>query len=149
MRKIKVAMSGIIAASALFLAVSPAMAGDEERALTAIAQAQGKIDAALRMKTGQASPEVIAKAQASLRMAKEHYKSGKEQKAIEAAVEAQQFADTAIGEKNQTADLNAQAQADSAVAARQDAIDANARADAADRRAAIAARAATAPRPPQ
>jgi colicin import membrane protein len=149
MRKINMAMQGILAASALFVAIPTAFAGDEERALAAIAQAQGKIDAALRIKGGGASPEVIAKAQASLRLAKEEYQSGKEQKAIQSAVEAQQFADTAIGEANQSADLNAQAQNEAVAAAQQDAVNANARADAADQKAAaatsVAARAAAMP----
>ena len=77
MRKINMAMRGLIAASALAMVASPAFAGDEERALAAIAQAQGKIDAAMRMKNGTAtSPETLAKAQASLRLANEEYKSG-------------------------------------------------------------------------
>ncbi|WP_070157454.1 hypothetical protein [Sphingobium phenoxybenzoativorans] len=135
MRKISPTMRGLLAASALFLVSSPAWAGDEERALAAIAQAQGKIDAAVRMKGGGAAPETIAKAQASVRMAKEYYKSGKEQKAIESAVEAQQFADTAIGENNQSADLNTQAQQESTAAAQQEAVNANARADAAEQAA--------------
>lgn len=140
MRKIHSTMRGILAASALFVAVTPALAGDEERALAAIAQAQGKIDAALRMKNGSAAPEVIAKAQASLRLAKEQYESGKEQKAIESAVEAQQYADTAIGEKNESSEISAQTQADTVAIAQQDAANANARADAAEEKAAILAK---------
>lgn len=136
MRKINMAMRGLIAASALAMVATPALAGDEERALAAIAQAQGKIDAAMRMKNGTAtSPETLAKAQASLRLANEEYKSGKEQKAIESAVQAQQYADTVIGETNQTADLNAQAQVESTAAAQQEAVNANARADAAEQSA--------------
>lgn len=138
MRKINMAIQGVLAASALFVAAPAAFAGDEERALAAIAQAQGKIDAALRIKGGGASPEVIAKAQASLRLAKEEYQSGKEQKAIQSAVEAQQFADTAIGESNQSADQTTQAQNATVAAAQQDAANANARADAAETKAAAA-----------
>lgn len=140
MRKINSAMRGFIAASALFVAATPAFAGDEERALAAIAQAQGKIDAALRMKSGDVSPDVMAKAQASLRLAKEQYESGKEQKAIASAIEAQQYADTAIGEKNDTAELSAQAQAETAAAAQQEAVNANARADEAEQKARVASR---------
>lgn len=147
MRKMNSVMRGLIAASALAMVTTPAFAGDEERALAAIAQAQGKIDAAMRMKNGTTtSPETLAKAQASLRLAREEYKSGKEQKAIESAVEAQQYADTVIGETNQTADLNAQAQAETTAAAQQEAANANARAAEAEQSAAnsaAVARAAT------
>lgn len=149
MRKTRSAMYGIVAASALFMAATPAFAGDEERALAAIAQAQGKIDAALRMKSGDTAPDVIAKAQASLRLAKEQYESGKEQKAIASAVEAQQFADTAIGEKNQTAEMSAAAQNESIAAAQQDAVNANVRASEAEQKAdayaSVVHRAAAAP----
>ncbi|WP_254657234.1 hypothetical protein [Sphingobium fuliginis] len=107
MREISFSMRAFAAASALFLASTPALAGDEERALAAIAQAQGKIDAAGKLKAGDFDPAVLAKAQASLRLAQEHLKSGKEQAAIRTAVEAQQFADTAIGESRLRADADA------------------------------------------
>ena len=71
--------------------------------------------------------------EASLRLAHEQLKSDKEQAAIRAAVEAQQFADTAIGESRQRAD--AQMQASTAAVAQQDAAAANARAEAAERAA--------------
>ncbi|EQA99745.1 hypothetical protein L286_19095, partial [Sphingobium sp. HDIP04] len=114
MREISFSMRAFAAASALFLASTPAMAGDEERALAAIAQAQGKIDAAGKLKAGDFDPAVLAKAQASLRLAQEQLKSGKEQAAIRAAVEAQQFADTAIGESRLRAEADARMQASTA-----------------------------------
>lgn len=124
------AIRGLLAASALVLTATPAFAGDEERALAAIAQAQGKINAAQRLPaTNPTTPELLAKAQASLRLAQESYKSGKEQAAIKSAVEAQQYADTMIGETQQQANVDAQAQASAA----------NARADAAEQAAASAA----------
>ncbi|AEG49651.1 putative MASP [Sphingobium chlorophenolicum L-1] len=139
MRKIDTSMRFFAAASALFLVSGPALAGDEERALAAIAQAQGKIDAAGKLKAGQADPEVLARAQASLRLAQEQLKSGKEQAAIKAAIEAQQFADTAIGQSQDRAETDAQIQASTAASAQQDAAAAHARADAAERAAASAA----------
>jgi hypothetical protein len=141
MRKFGFSMSVIAAASALFVASGPAFAGDEERALKAIAQAQGKIDAATKLTTGQVDPAVLAQAQASLRLAQEKLNSGKEQDAITAAVEAQGFADTAIGQSQANAQTDAQVQASTAAAAQQDAAAANLRADAAARAAASAARA--------
>lgn len=139
MRKIGTPMRVLAVASALFLASGPALAGDEERALAAIAQAQGKVDAAARLKAGDVNPAVLAKAQASLRLAQEQLKSGKEQAAIRAAVEAQQFADTAIGQSQARAETDAQIQASTAATAQQDAAAANARAEAAERAAASAA----------
>ena len=131
---------GLLAASALVLTATPAFAGDEERALAAIAQAQGKINAAQRLPaTNPTTPELLAKAQASLRLAQESYKSGKEQAAIKSAVEAQQFADTMIGETQQHANMDAQVQAQATVDAQAEASAANARADAAEQAAASAA----------
>lgn len=139
MRKLGFTVRAFAAASALFLASGPAMAGDEERALAAIAQAQGKIDAAAKLKAGDVDPAVLAKAQASLRLAQEQLKSGKEQAAIRAAVEAQQFADTAIGQSQARAETDAHIRDAVAANAQQDAAAANARADAAERAAASAA----------
>ncbi|TVV75468.1 hypothetical protein [Sphingomonas solaris] len=139
MRNLGFRMRGAIAASVLMLAATPALAGDEERARAAIAEAQGKIDAAGRMKAGEVTPDAIAKAQASLRLAQEEIKSGHEQKAIQAAIEAQQFADTAIGRTQQRNDAAVQAQAATTVDAQQQAVAANVRADAAEQAAASAA----------
>lgn len=139
MPKIGSAIRGVFTASALFLVASPAFAGDEEQALAAIAQAQGKIDAATKLKNGTASPELLAKAQASLRLAQEELKSGKEQRAIKDAIAAQQFADTAIGESQQRAEVDAQVQASTVANAQQDAAAANARASVAEQAAASAA----------
>lgn len=146
MRKLSQMMRGMAAATALIVA-SPAFAGDEERALAAIAQAQGKIDSANQVRAGELSPEVLARANASLKLAREALKSGKEQRAIEAAVEAQQFAETAIGQAQQNNTLAAEAQgaavADAqsqAAQAQAQAAEANARADA----AALAAQSAAA-----
>ncbi|MGK2912610.1 MAG: hypothetical protein ACSLE1_22855 [Sphingobium sp.] len=138
MRKPNFILRGMIAASAFALMATPALAGDEERALAAIAQAQGKIDAATRLKGTDVSPEDIARAQASLRLAQEELKSGHEQKAIQAAIESQQYADTAIGRVQQRNDATVEAQASTTASAQQDAAAANARADAAEQAAARA-----------
>jgi hypothetical protein len=132
MRNVSLMVRGMVAASALMLVAAPAFAGDEERARAAIAEAQGKIDAAVRVKANDVTPDQLASAQASLKLAQEELKSGHEQKAIQAAIQSQQFADTAIGRvaQRQSATVNAQ----SAVAA-----DAQADAAAADARAARSA----------
>jgi hypothetical protein len=129
-------MGGLLAASALAFTAAPAFAGDEERALAAIAQAQGKIDAATKL---NASPAILARAQASLRLAQEALRSGKEQKAIASAIEAQQAADTVIGQSQQRAEVNAQVQAEATISAQQQADAANARASAAEQAAASSA----------
>jgi hypothetical protein len=139
MRKLGLMMRGMAAASALMLATGPALAGDEERARAAIAEAQGKIDAAGRVKAGEVTPDAIAHAQASLRLAREELKSGHEQNAIRAAVEAQQFADTAIGRAQQRTDATVEAQAATVASAQEQAAAANARAAAAEQAAAAAA----------
>ncbi|MET0370592.1 MAG: hypothetical protein ABW039_04350, partial [Sphingobium sp.] len=138
MRKFGTTIGSVIAASALFLTATPAFAGDEEDALAAISQAQGKIEAANKLKVGTTSPELLARAEASLRLAQESLKSGKEQAAIRAAIDAQQFADTVIGESQQRAEMDAQVQASTVAGAQQDAAAANARADAAERAASSA-----------
>lgn len=139
MRKFGTTVRGMIAASALMLGAGTAFAGDEERALAAIAQAQGKISAAGRLTPTPASPELMAKAQAALRLAQENYKSGKEQAAIKSAVEAQQYADAMIGESQQQTNMEAQVQASTAATAQQDAAAANVRAAVAQEAAASAA----------
>ncbi|SFS00460.1 hypothetical protein [Sphingomonas jatrophae] len=131
-------LRGMIAASALMIAATPALAGDEERARAAIAEARGKIDAAMRIKADTVTPDAFARAQASLRLAEEEIKSGHEQKAIQAAIEAQQFADSAIGRAQQRTNAAVDGQAVAAQAAAQDAAAANARAEAAERAAAQA-----------
>jgi hypothetical protein len=132
-------MRGMIAASALMVAATPAFAGDEERARAAIAEAQGKIDAAARVNAGGVSPDAVASAQASLRLAQEELKSGHEQKAIQAALKSQQFADTAIGRTQQRQDATVNAQAGAVADAQAQAAAATARAEAAEQAAASAA----------
>lgn len=136
MRKYSSTMRGLLAATALIFTATPAFAGDEERALAAIAEAKGKIAAAAKLNP---SPDVIARANASLRLAEEQLKSGKEQKAITSAMEAQAAADTAIGEGKQRAEIDARVQADATMSAQQQADAANARAAAAEQAAASAA----------
>jgi len=137
-------MRGMIVASALALAATPAIAGDEERARAAIAEAQGKIEAANHLDADKIVPGEIAQAVASLRLAQEELKGGHEQKAIRAALEAQAFADTALGHAQQRQAAAANAQNATITAAQQQAADANARADAAEQAAASAQQAAAA-----
>lgn len=139
MRNIGSSVRLFATASALLLVSGPALAGKKDRAQEAIAQAQGKIDAAHKMKVGDTNPAAIARAEASLRMAQERLKSGHKEAAIQAAIESQQFADTAIGHSQARAQADAQMQASSAAEAQQDAAAANARAAAAEQAAASAA----------
>jgi hypothetical protein len=139
MRKLRFISGSLVAAVALSLA-TPAFAGDEERAQAAISEAQGKIDAAKRIDADTQSPAQIARAEAALRLAREELKSGKEQRAIESAVTAQQAADTVLGRAKQAqADQNA-ATGTSVAIAQQQAAEADARARAAEQ-AAVAAQA--------
>ena len=134
MRKLHLIMSGMAAASALALA-SPAMAGKHDRAEQAIAEAQGKIDAANKVGASGAAPHTAANAEASLKIAREALKSGHKEDAIRDAIHASQLADVALGEAQRgQAQANA-AQADATAAAQQQAANANARADAAQQTA--------------
>jgi hypothetical protein len=137
MRKLSFISSGALAALALTFA-TPAFAGDEERARAAIAEAQGKIDAAQRLNADTQVPGEFARAQASLRLAQEEIKSGHEQKAIQAAVEAQGLADSAIGRVQQRQQTAVEMQGAAAASAQADAAEAQARAEAAERAAATA-----------
>jgi hypothetical protein len=137
MRNLRFISGGLITALALSLA-TPALAGDEERARAAIAEAQGKIDAATRIDADSQSPDVVARAQAALRLAQEELKSGHEQKAIQAAIAAQQAADSAIGRSKQARADEAANTGASLAQAQQQAADAQARAQAAEQAAAAA-----------
>jgi protein phosphatase 1 regulatory subunit 37 len=152
MRNLAHIMRGMAAASALMLA-TPVLAGEDKRAIAAIAEAQGKIDAARNVKAGEVVPESVANAEASLRIARDELKNGNERRALRAAVDAQRLADIAIARAQRDADLTAQAQATTANVAQQQAADAaqqaadaNARATAAERAAASAAADAAAAR---
>lgn len=128
------------AATALLLAATPALAGKHDRAETAIAQAQAKIDASGKV-VGADMPRMQANAEAALRSAREALKSGHKEEAIAEANRAQQLADQALGESQKRQADAAQAQSDASVAAATAAAaDANARADAATQ-AAVAAQA--------
>ncbi|WP_332836086.1 hypothetical protein [Flavisphingomonas formosensis] len=133
-----------IGVSALMLAASSqAFAeGKADRARQAIAQAQGKIEAAHIVGTGSEVPAIHAEALAALRAAKEDLASGHKERAIAEANRASALADTAVGEAqaNRAADDRAAREdaAATAAQAQQDAAAANARAAAAEQAASSA-----------
>lgn len=142
--------NGAAMAAALMLASTPALAGKADRARSAIAEAQGKIDAADKIGLSGETPHLQAEAEASLRQAREDLKSGHKEAAISEANRASQLADTALGEaqrrKNQ-AEANQRASAEAAAAAaQQQTLEANARAAEAQQNAAAAAADAAAAR---
>jgi len=136
--------------AALMAIATPALAGDDERAGRAIAEAQGKLDAATNLGTTGEAPELHARAASALRSARENLKRGHEREAFDQANEASTLADLALNraqQARQNADQAARADAEGAVvAAQQQAADANARAAEAQRAAAAAAADAAAAR---
>ena len=132
-----------IAISALLLLSSPAMAeSQKDQARRAIAEATGKIDAAIKVGTGGGALELQNQAQASLRTAREDLAAGDKAQAIVDAHHASMLADSAIAEaqRSRLATENAQRSNTEALtsAALQETAAANARADAAQQSAAIA-----------
>ena len=164
MRSLK-ALIGASVLSLMVVTAPVAMAqGKADRARSAIAAAQAKIDASAQVGAGNAVPAEQARANEALAQAKEMLASGHKDEAIAAANRASALADTALGRTQQThAAVNA-ARTDAAAAAvdsaRQDAAasqaqaaqaqaqaaDANARADAAQQQAAVASADAAAAR---
>ena len=91
--------SSSMAMSALLLLSSPAMAeSQKDQARRAIAEATGKIDAAIRVGTGGGALALQAQAQASLRTAREDLATGQKAQAIVDANHASMLADAAIAE---------------------------------------------------
>ncbi len=149
MPKLTVPVRSIALATLLALATTPAMAGKEDRAKRAIAEAQGKVDAAEKAGTGADAPGLIAEANAALRAAREDIAADHKTAAIQAASQASLLADRAIGVSNRNrVDAEAAARADAAAAtvaaqnnasiSAQSAQDANIRAAAAEQSAAVA-----------
>ncbi len=140
----------LLAASALALTVSPAHAGKEDRARSAIAAAEAKLETAETMGAGSELPRELADTRAALAMAQEHFRADRNAPAISTAIRAQALADAMIGEmenrkKTAAADAQQMRNEDVAVAQQQAAMaqgqaaDANARAAAAERSAANSA----------
>lgn len=149
MRKLNVPLRSMALATMLALVATPALAGKEDRAKRAIAEAQGKIDAAEKAGTTGEAPGLVADANAALRAAREDLASDHNTAAIQAAIRASALADRAIGVANRNrAEAEAAARADAAArtaaaqeqasAAAAAAQDANARAAAAEQSAALA-----------
>jgi len=75
MQKLSLSSRSAIVATLLALTAAPALAGKEDRAKRAIAEAEGKIDAAEKAGTGGDAPGLIAQANAALRAAREDLSS--------------------------------------------------------------------------
>lgn len=103
--------NAVMAATALCLSfASPAAAqGKAERARTAIAEAQTKIDTAEALGTSTAQPGQTAAANAALARAKENLAAGHKPEAIEDAIRASALADTALGLMQKNAKLHSEA----------------------------------------
>lgn len=154
---LKTALAPLFAATALALSVPAHAAGSEDRARTAIAAAQAKIETAERLGAGVELPGEAAEARAALALAREHFEADRNTRSIEQAVRAQALAETALGRmqnRNEQAVADERAARDAEVSAatqqsldaQQSAADANARAAAAERSAAASAAEAQAAR---
>ena len=144
MRTISIIARGVGVAA--LMVATPALAQSQtDRARTAIVEAEAKIDAAIKVGANTEAPEVIAEAQAALRMAREDLSRSRELASIDDAHQASALADRALGiaerrkaeTANATREQRTDAEASTAVA-QQDAAAANARADAAASDAAVA-----------
>ena len=149
----KKTLAPLLAATALALTVPAHAGGSEDRARTAIAAAEAKIETAESLGITTTMPKEAADARAALAQAQEHFKADRNDESIESAIKAEALADAAIGQlqKNKeqaAATSNAQANmaASRAATAQQNAADANARAAAAERSAAVSAAQAAAAR---
>lgn len=143
----------LLAATALALAVPAHAGGSEDRARTAIAAAEAKIETAERLGVNANMPRQAADARAALAQAQEHFKADRNSKAVEAAIKAEALADASIGQLDQhnkqaaeTNQAHVDAVANQALEAQENATVANARADAAERAAALSAAQAEAAR---
>lgn len=128
---------------ALLLATTPAMAQSRTtKARAAIAEATGKIDAAIKVGTDGDALAIQAQAQEALVLARKELAAGQKNEAIIDAQHASKLADTAIAEVNRVRAENLSAQRSQseamAAGAMQSAATANARADVAQQTAAIA-----------
>ncbi|MFM9936687.1 MAG: hypothetical protein ACKVOL_10880 [Novosphingobium sp.] len=101
----------LLMATALCLSLaSPAYAqGKAERARTAIAEAQTKIDTAEALGTSTAQPGQTAEANAALAQARENLAAGHKPEAIADAIRASALADTALGMMQKHAKEHAEA----------------------------------------
>jgi hypothetical protein len=149
----KKTIAPLLAATALVFTAPAHAGGSEDRARTAIAAAEAKIETAESLGVATSMPREAADAKAALAQAQEHFKADRNDESIEAAIKAESIADASIGQlqqKNQQAAVESNAQvnaaASQAVVAQQNAADANARAAAAERSAAASAAQAEAAR---
>lgn len=142
-------IAGTLAMSALSLTMAtPAFAGKANDLRRAIAAAQAKIDTAHTMGAGHMLPAETAQAEEALTNARNAFKDGRKDEALEDAAHATALADTAIGQIQSAKDAALAAAHDDRNAAVADAsaqvADAQAQAAAANQRAADAAQSAQA-----
>lgn len=146
MSKFRSVMNGV-ALSAMLFASGAAMAeGKADRARKAIAEAQGKIEAANKLAPNGEVPNLQAGAVSSLKLAREDLKSGNKDQSIAEAIHAGELADRAIGVSQRMQSAQADQHAADAAAAQQEAASANARAESAEASANAAAADAAAAR---
>lgn len=154
---LKKTIAPLLAATALAFSVPALAQGSEDRARTAIAAAEAKIQTAADLGAAGALPDQTAEARAALATAKENFKRDRNDRSIEDAIRAQSLAEAVIGRlqnanQQAVADERAARNADVAAAnqqalsAQQEAADANARAASAERSAAVSAAQAQAAR---
>lgn len=94
----KSTFASLLASSALTLAIAtPAMASKSDRVREAIAAAEAKIHTAESLGAAVDSPRDTADARAALARAKEDFRSGRKDPAIDEAIRAANLADVAIG----------------------------------------------------
>lgn len=125
--------SSAIALGAMLLITTPAMAeGKADKARAAIAEASGKIDAAIKVGTDGDALAIQSQAQEALVLARKELADGHKDEAIIDAQHASKLADTAIAEVARARAANASAQRSQSDAmtsgAMQSAANANARA---------------------
>ncbi len=131
-----------LALGVMLMLATPAMAeGMANQARAAIAEATGKIDAAIKVGTDGRALSIQSEAQDALALARKELDGGEKAKAIIDAQHASKLADAAIAEVSRTRAATAstqRAQSDAmASVAMQSAANANARADAAQQSAAV------------
>jgi len=162
MSRLSILSRGVAVSALIVMGSVPAIAGKADRARSAIDQAKAKVDAADKVGASMNTPGLTARADAALATAQEDLKSGHKEDAFDAATQASELADTAIGQAQKShaealhaaqdnaaqTGVAAQAAVDSANqradAATQAANDASQRADAASQAAAAASEQAAA-----
>ena len=135
MSRLSLLSRGVAVSALIMMGSVPAIAGKADRARSAIDQAKAKVEAADKVGASMNTPALTARADAALATAQEDLKSGHKEDAFDAATQASELADTALGQAQKAHAEQLHAAQDNAAqtgAAAQAAVDsANQRADAA------------------